>query len=175
MTIPEFLDWAERQAEGRYELVDGRIVAIAPERAQHSRAKSAVYSALRDAIKGAGLPCEAFADGMSVKISDARVREPDASVQCGAIVDTDSLFVPEPIIVVEVLSPSSVVTDTVAKFTEYFSVPSIRHYLIVDTETNTVVHHCRAVGGGIVSRIVTEGTIEFEPPGFAIPLDAVFE
>ena len=45
MTADEFLAWAMEQ-EGRYELASGEVVAMAPERAAHSRAKLAVARAL---------------------------------------------------------------------------------------------------------------------------------
>ena len=55
----------DRQPRGRYELVRGRVVAMAPERARHDLVKAAVFRALDDAVKRAGLPCTVFTDGMS--------------------------------------------------------------------------------------------------------------
>ena len=78
MTFDEFLAWAMAQPEGRFELVDGKVVAMAPERVAHARLKSEVWLALRDAIKSAGLPCEALPDGMTVKIDEHTAYEPDA-------------------------------------------------------------------------------------------------
>jgi Uma2 family endonuclease len=54
MTVAEFLDWASTQSRGRYELVRGEVVAMAPERALHNIVKSEVYVALRDAISAPG-------------------------------------------------------------------------------------------------------------------------
>ena len=51
MTVDEFLAWAMAQPEGRFELVDGKVVAMAPERVAHARLKSEVWLALRDAIR----------------------------------------------------------------------------------------------------------------------------
>ena len=59
MTSAEFVDWAMRQPSGRYELVDGEVVAMSPERSGHNRVKGNVFVALRAAIKAAGLPCQA--------------------------------------------------------------------------------------------------------------------
>ena len=82
MTADQFVAWAMRQPEGeRYELVAGEVVAMAPERAGHSRAKSRIHRALADAVAAAGLPCEAFPDGMAVRIGDDTVYEPDALVR----------------------------------------------------------------------------------------------
>ncbi|MEA2772467.1 MAG: hypothetical protein QOD93_5429, partial [Acetobacteraceae bacterium] len=46
----EFRRWYEAQPRGRYERVDGRIVAMAPERGAHLRVKGAIYKALDRAV-----------------------------------------------------------------------------------------------------------------------------
>jgi Uma2 family endonuclease len=103
MTVDQFVAWAMAQPEGRFELVSGTVVAIAPERAAHARLKSEVWLALRTSIKSAGLPCEALPDGMTVKIDEHTAYEPDAQVHCGERLADDTVIVPAPVIVVEVL------------------------------------------------------------------------
>ncbi len=56
----EFRRWREAQPRGRFERVDGRIVAMAPERGAHLRVKGAVYTALKRAIAMAGAECQAL-------------------------------------------------------------------------------------------------------------------
>ena len=72
-------------------------------------------------------------------------------------------------IVVEVTSPSNARDDTVIELVEYFTVSSIRHYLIVIPDTLTAVHHHRDATG-IRTDIVTTGDIAFHPPGFTVAL-----
>jgi len=168
MTVPEFLSWAADQPRGRYELVRGEVVAMAPERASHNLVKAAAFRALDDAVKRAGLPCIVFTDGMTVVIDDETSREPDAAVQCGVATDLDSMALQAPLIVVEITSPSSERDDTGDKLVEYFSVASIMHYLIVNPAKNVVVHHARGDAGAIVTKIFTEDRIELTPPGIEI-------
>jgi Uma2 family endonuclease len=168
MTVPEFLDWAVAQPKGRYELVRGEIVAMAPERARHNLVKGAVFRALGDAVAAARLPCTVFTDGMTVVIDNETSREPDAAVQCGVATDLDTLILEAPLIVVEVASPSTERDDTGDKLVEYFSVPSIRHYLIIKPQKDVVVHHARNEAGEISTRILSGGEIKFEPPGITI-------
>src|ERR1700730_9572273 len=88
MTADEFIAWTMEQPEGkRYELVAGEVVAIAPEQAAHGRMKGLMYMRLVAAIRDANLPCEAFPDGMVVRVDDRTLYEPDALVRCGAPVD----------------------------------------------------------------------------------------
>jgi Uma2 family endonuclease len=170
MTVAEFLDWATAQPRGRYELVRGEVVEMAPERARHALVKGAVFRALGDAIERARLPCTAFPDGMTVVIDNEHAREPDAAVQCGVATDLDSVILEAPLIVIEVTSPSSERDDTGEKVEEYFSVPSIQHYLIVDPVAKVVVHHARTAGGDIAKYTASSGEISLSPPGMTVPV-----
>ncbi len=174
MTVDEFLAWAETQPERRFELVHGQPIAMSPERARHANAKHATARALEVGIERAGLPCHVFPDGMTVRVDDETAFEPDAMVYCGPRIDDDTMEVPNPIIVVEVLSPATAKYDTGAKLAGYFQVPSVQHYLIVDPVSRLIVHHARRGDGTILTRIVTEGTIDLSPPGLALALPDVF-
>jgi Uma2 family endonuclease len=169
----EFRLWYEAQPRGRYERMDGRIVAMAPERAAHVRIKAAVWKALDRAIRGAGLSCEALPDGVAVETGDSDY-EPDALVNCGARMGDDAIAAPNPVIVVEVLSPGTKSADTGAKLEGYFKLPSIAHYLIVHPTRRSVIHH-RRNGSAIETRIIVGGPIEMDPPGIAITLDDIYE
>lgn len=123
--------WAETQPR-RYELVDGAPIAMSPERYIQAAIKSAVWLALRSAIAQSGLSqCVALPDGMTVEIDDATDYQPDAAVHCGARIPNDAVAIPNPVVVVEVLSPSSQATDVGDKLADYFRASSIRHYLIL--------------------------------------------
>ena len=173
-TREEFFRWYEAQPRGRYERVDGRIVAMAPERVVHLRLKLTACLALRRAVAEAGVPCEAFPDGASVAAGNSDY-EPDATVNCGPRMDGDAVQVLNPVIVVEVLSPSTASADTGAKLADYFQVASIQHYLIVHSSRRTVVHHRRLPGGGILTQIVSAGAIVMDPPGITITVEEIYE
>ena len=169
MTADEFLAWAAQQPEGsRHELVAGEVVAMAPERAIHGRLKGQAYKALDQAVRAAALPCEAFPDGMAVRVDANTVYEPDVLVRCGPLLDDNAIEVADPLIVVEVISPSSHKRDAGGKLEGYFRLPSVRHYLIVMTETKSIIHHCRDDAGTIMTRIIRDGTIRLDPPGIEL-------
>jgi Uma2 family endonuclease len=174
MTSSEFIDWATRQPSGRYELVAGRVVAMAPERTRHNVAKIAVLLALREGVRRADIPCTVYTDGMTVVIDQHHSREPDAAVQCGPQPDPDALTLDAPVIVVEVVSPSSERDDTGSKLVEYFSVGSIQHYLIVNPEKRVVVHH-RRDRAEIRTRIAGEGELRLDPPGLVVSVTELLE
>jgi len=174
MNVPEFLAWAQGQPEGRgFELVDGEVVATAPQRLLHNLAKLAVARALEDSVRAARLPCTVFTDGVTVRINDYTAREPDASVQCGVEADLDSLLIDAPLIVVEVASPTIERDDTGAKLVDYFSVPSIQHYLIVFPRRRVIVHYRRGEGDKIDTGIAHDGVIVLSPPGMTVAVAAL--
>jgi Uma2 family endonuclease len=176
MNADEFIAWAMNQPKGkRYELAGGEVVAISPERAGHSRAKYRVWMGLRDALRNSALACEVFGDGPSVRIDNATVYEPDALVRCGPLIDDDKVEIDDPIVIVEVMSPSTQALDAVTKLEAYFRIPTVRHYLIVNLKNLSVIHHARAEDGRVETRVIRSGGIVLDPPGITFEAARFFE
>lgn len=174
MTVDEFLAWAEGRP-GRYELFRGEVVAMAPETADHADVKGSIYAALRSTIRQNNLACHVFPDGMTVRIDAETVYEPDVQVYCGDKIKGTALEVPNPVIVVEVLSQSTRRVDVSLKLVGYFRLPSVAHYLIVDPTQPSIVHHARGDGDTILTRIVTDGALVLDPPGLELALSDIYE
>ena len=173
MTVDEFLAWAEGRP-GRHELMRGQIVAQAAERAAHLKVKLAMHVALLAAIRAKGLPCHVLPDGAAVRIDDETLYEPDGLVYCGPEAPASALTFENPIILVEILSPSTGWIDHGRKLADYFRLASVAHYLIIDPEERLVVHHQRRDGGDILTRILREGTLALDPPGIAVGLTEIY-
>jgi len=173
MTVDEYLAWAEGRP-GRFELYAGVVYAMTPERAQHAKVKFGVQTALLSGIRRAGLPCHMLPDGMTVRVDDDTAHEPDALVYCGEALPGSAIEVPSPMIVVEVLSPSTQRIDASAKLAGYFRVPSVQHYLIVDPDRRLVIHHARGEADVIATRIVREGKLRLDPPGIDLQVQEIF-
>jgi Uma2 family endonuclease len=105
---------------------------------------------------------------MSVRVDADTVFEPDALVRCGTPLDDDAIEMADPLIVVEVVSPSSVSRDSGSKLEGYFRLASVRHYLIVTTRNRAVIHHQRDDAGGITTCIIRDGPIRLDPPGIEL-------
>jgi Uma2 family endonuclease len=168
MTVPEFLAWAETQDSGRYELVSGQIVAMAPERWEHVQAKQRAFRALEVAIEHAGVSCQALVDGLAVAVDEETSYIPDTLVNCGEPGAPHAMIAPCPVIVVEVLSPSTRGIDTTVKLAGYFRVSSLRHYLVVDLARRHVAHYRKQPDGTVTVAVITEGEIAFDPPGISV-------
>jgi Uma2 family endonuclease len=173
MTVDEFLPWAAAQPE-RWELLDGVAVSMSPERVIHGDTKYRMARTLDDAIARAKVQCRFVLDSAAVRIDARNSYQPDLLVYCGEPIPGDATIIPEPVVVVEVLSPGNAMKDLRDKLQGYFRVPSIRHYLVVDPEKRIVIHHARGDGDAIATRIVSEGDIALDPPGLLFPLATIF-
>ncbi len=168
----EYRIWAEQQTGGRYERVNGVVVAMAPERIVHARVKARVWQALDRAIRAAGVPCEALPDGITVEVGDCDY-EPDAIVQCGPL-DPNGIVADSPLVIVEVLSPSTSSVDRAWKLMEYFRLSSLHHYLIVWADKQQIAHHRRADDGTIETRTAIGGEVGLDPPGITITVEELY-
>ncbi len=184
MTADEFLAWAEAlpKEAGRFELWDGEVIVKRPpagqqqsEQARHWDAKFAISIALKEAIKKSNLPCFAVPEGAGVRMANDRVFEPDALVYCGQRVPPEALHISNPIIVVEVLSPSTVSVDHGLKLQEYFKLDSIQHYIIIDPVKPLVIHHARGTGDILLTPFVPGPILLLDPPGLDVDLTELFE
>ncbi len=106
---------------------------------------------------------------MTVEIDDDTDYEPDALVNCGEPIPDDATAAPNPIIVVEVLSPSTERLDAGGKLADYFRVPSIQHYLLVRPLRREIIHHRRGVNQ-IETLIISDGEVVLDPPGIRFAL-----
>jgi len=138
---------------------------MSPERLAHTRTKARAFVALEDGLKRTGLPCEAIAEGLSVGIDARKSYEPDASVVCAPYCSGDTIAVEDPIIVLEVLSTNTAAIDHGRKLSGYFSLPSVKHYLILDPELRVVIHHKQGSCDAIETRVANGRRGDPRPAG----------
>ncbi len=81
-----------------------------------------------------------------------------------------SMIVPDPLVIVEVLSPATAHTDTSAKLIGYFKVPSVVHHIVLDPDAHTATHHAR----GRAPAVFTAGRFRLDPPGIDLLVDDFF-
>jgi Uma2 family endonuclease len=102
-------------------------------------------------------------------------RIPDVVVTCASTIDETARLVPEPVIVVEMASPSTRLADVNDKVEFYGGIPSLQHYLVTEQDRRRLVYHGRGSSGGLEPRIVRDGEIALDPPGIRLALDALYQ
>ena len=173
MSRQEFFDWAEAQ-DARYEFDGFQPVAMTGGTVGHSFLAGSIIRQLGNRLAGSG--CRPLGPDAGVATVGGTVRYPDAVVTCTKFNPRDRL-VSNPLVVFEVISPASGRIDRITKLREYGAVPTIRCYVIVESDAAAVTvlsrdgadEPFRAAG-------LTEGdTLPLPEIGIEIPVAAIYE
>jgi Uma2 family endonuclease len=135
-TIAEFFAWQDKQPE-RYELVDGFPVRMmAGAKNVHDDIVVNVLAELRNQLRGGS--CRPFTGDGSVETKPGQIRRPDIGVDCGRR-DPNATKATSPVVVVEVLSPTTRDFDTIGKLEEYKLVDSLQRIVVVEPNAPEVI------------------------------------
>ena len=165
--------------DGRYELVDGEVVEMAPVFRTHGRIASSITTAFNNYCRYIGRGWSEVEVGYVVLSGPDTVRGPDVSlVLTTEIGEEDNGFVPgAPDIAVEVVSPSNTAAEMQRKIREYLAAGSQRVWVVypaTPTVGRRVVIH-RPDGSTITYTGNDAITDEELLPGFSLPLSEIFE
>jgi Uma2 family endonuclease len=171
-TLDEFRAWHERQPEV-WEFIHCVPKLMVPGSMAHTLIKSNAGRLLGNALEGTG--CRALVDGAIVEVEGSSLI-PEVVVTCSPL-DFTTPRVAEPIIIVEVLSPSNQGDDTGRKLALYLKIPSLRHFLVVEQERRQIVHHERRddLGGAFLTNVAPPDPLRLDPPSIEIALAALYE
>ena len=123
---------AERAATERSEYLDGLVVAMSGGSVNHARIIGNCFALLRQLLPDM---CEAFASELRVQAKQARsFLYPDITVVCGPIQAIDNFLdtVTNPVLIIEVLSPSTASSDRGRKFHYYRSIDTMQQYALIE-------------------------------------------
>ncbi len=130
MTVDAFLAW-DTGADQRHELHDGRPQAMAPTTAAHQIVAWTLGALLGTALRARPRCTARPAADVRIPDRDDLWYQPDLAVTC-ARHDPDQIAVPDPILIVEVLSPSTENIDRKRKLPDYRLIPSLQEILLID-------------------------------------------
>ncbi len=122
----------DAESEIKHEYIDGEIYAMTGGTGNHSRITANTIAAIVRQLDNSS--CFVFSSDLRIKVSKSRYVYPDLSAVCGEAVyqDDNELTLLNPILVVEVTSPTSIEYDRVTKRDFYREVASIQAYLVID-------------------------------------------
>jgi Uma2 family endonuclease len=169
----------EHASDARYEYWDGEIVCMSGGAEAHYRISFNAAFHLRRRLTGG--PCQAFTADLPVKTPTLPpYRYPDVTVGCGElefahIHGIDALI--NPVLIVEVLSPSSEVRDREAKFTAYQAIPTFREYLLLSQDAPDVTQYVRQPDGKWTREDVTDlgANLTLVSIGCTLSLSEIYE
>ena len=130
-TEAEYFEF-ERTSFGRWEYVNGKIRQMSGGTTDHGAIASNLLRALGNVLVPRG--CRVYGSDVKIHTGDGINTFPDISVICGEhqfyFDKTDIVL--NPLLIVEVLSPSTEGYDRGAKFAHYRTIASLEEYLLVE-------------------------------------------
>ncbi len=170
-SVDEFLDW-ERTQEERYEYHDGLIRMMVGGTADHNTISGNIVATLRTRLRGG--PCRAFMSAMKVQ-TDGAASYPDVVVTCAGVPPKGDV-VPEPRVIVEVLSRSTESFDRGPKWDAYQRIPSLDQYVLVSQDRLRVEIYTRRERGWAFDVLAEPAeAIRFPALGVGMDLGEVYE
>ena len=170
LTPDEYLAY-ERQQQLRHELVDGYLYAMTGASDRHEEIALNLAAALRVHLRGG--PCRVYKGDLKIRIADD-FYYPDVFVRCGED-PGDAYFKTDPVLIAEVLSPSTQRYDRGDKRLAYSTLPSLQDYALIAQDRMVVELY--AAGCGAASQCLQrpDDTLHFESVGFSISLAELYE
>lgn len=172
-TYAEYLA-LEEESSIRHEYLDGEIYAMAGGSPDHAALAAALISAVRSHLPPG---CRMFTSDLRVRIPATGLSTyPDAAVVCGRTerASDDPLAVVNPLLVVEVTSPSTEEYDRNEKLRHYKSLPSLREVLIASHKEAHLTLHRREESGWSVITAGRSGVLNLASVAVRVKVDDVY-
>lgn len=145
MTLEDYIAY-EETADVRHEFIDGELIPMPGTTDTHNLVCQRITFALWQILKGK--PCKVFMESVKVQVHEGRhYTYPDVFVTCDERDLADAYVKRHPVLIVEVASPSTRVYDKTDKFIAYREIPTLQHYVVVDTERELAECYSRTEDG----------------------------
>lgn len=130
VSVADYLKRYATDSDYRYELIDNEIVMMGSASKEHNRIAGNIFSHLTFHLKGK--PCKPYIETLKVNVGE-NYYFPDVLVDCGE--SQDRFTATEPVLIVEVLSPSTRRMDKTVKLKDYQKIPNLQEYAILEQTT----------------------------------------
>jgi len=171
MSLAEFLEWEERQ-ELRYEFDGVEPSAMTGGSLRHAAIQRNLAMAIGNRLRSK--PCQFFGSDLKIQAAESSSRYPDGIVLCSDL-DPSLKIVRNPVVIFEVLSPSTAATDRIVKAREYQATPSVKQYVMLEQERIGATVLVRAQDGWSALILKDDDTLDMPEIGLAIPLVEFYE
>jgi Uma2 family endonuclease len=177
VTAPEYFVRDQQSAE-KLEFYAGIVVAQAGSTARHNLIVSNLIGHLYPQVRQQG--CRIFPGDMRVQAVDQRVYTyPDITIVCGPpqYADPSEMTLINPMVIIEILSPSTETRDRTEKFVYYRSIDSLQEYILIAQHMPYVQRYTRQTPHFWYVHLTDDlaAQVEFEAIGCALPMQAIYD
>ncbi len=174
-TVEEYLAM-EDQALTKSEYIDGWVRAMVGPTIRHNLVKGNCFVSLANSLKGQ--PCSPYDSDTKVRIDRQNMKRfyyPDVQVVCDSNEQT-SVFQDQPVLIIEVLSPSTRRYDLDEKMAAYLTIPSLQCYLILEQHQPVAIVMRRTNGGFLREELRgVEGIIDLPCLGCSLSMRDIYD
>jgi Uma2 family endonuclease len=171
VTLAEFLEWEERQPL-RYEFDGVGPVAMTGGTRAHARIQRNLAFALTGRLRGS--PCEFLGSDLKFQVAEGHVRYPDGMVVCSPG-EQKATVVYDPVVVFEVLSPSTSADDRIVKAREYQATPSVLRYVMLEQDRAGALVFIRSLDRWTHEILIADSVLALPEIGVELPLAELYE
>jgi Uma2 family endonuclease len=130
-TYQDYLRW-----EGRWEVIEGIAFDMSPMPSpSHQKVASKLNTLFQNYLDKSACNCNVY-QPIDLKITENTIVNPDLLIICEEV--TEQYYEKPPCLIVEIISPSSRLKDTITKF-ELYQDFGVKYYIIVDTEDQSIM------------------------------------
>ncbi len=172
INVEDYLE-SEKNSAVKHEYIDGEVYTMAGGSDRHNLISGELYLLLANHLRNSR--CQPFFGDLKVRVSESIYYYPDVLVSCEEEPD-DPYFRNHPILIVEVVSPSTERIDRSEKLLYYLQMPSLREYAIVDQHKMNVELHRRQINGNWITYIfdAADDVVEFASVEMSVPLPDLY-
>jgi len=135
----------EQDGQVRHELINGQAYAMTGASDYHNRLSGNLFAELRNALKYKKSPCIAYVNDMKLKVC-SDFYYPDVMVVCDRQDTQNAYYKTRPLVIVEVLSPSTRRFDKTHKRLAYQTLESLQEYVLLEQDKGEVEVFTRQSG-----------------------------
>lgn len=158
----------------KFELVDGVIQMMTGGTETHAWVQNNITAWLRQALRGSG--CRSYGSEMGIYIGPNDIRYRDASIHCGPRPEhgANVRALTSPVVVIEVLSPTTAQYNQGSKLEEYRAIESVELIGFIDPANELVRSVQRVKPGGWLDTMFAARDLELTPVGLTVPHTEIF-
>ncbi len=169
MGVEEYLSY-ERQSDIRHELVDSYLYAMTGASDRHEEIAGNLFAALYAHLRGT--PCRVYGSNLKIRVEN-NFYYPDLFVRCGSS-RGDPYYKSDPVLIVEVLSPTTQRYDRGDKRLAYQQLATLQEYIVISQdEVSIELYRRKHTWEGEILK--ENDQLRLDSVGFICPVQQLYE
>ncbi len=173
MSVEEYLN-TENASVIKHEYLDGEVFSMAGASDAHVTIAGNVFSLIRTHLRGSD--CRAYIADMRLRVEATNCFfYPDVFVTCTAADAQQPYIKQQPLVIIEVLSPSTDAYDRGVKFAHYRQLENLLEYVLIDSQRQLIDLFQRQTAGWLFQSFTAGATLHLSSIDWRAAVEAIYE